>query len=262
MGSGNMQAALQRLWDELSEFPAPQTDAALMHALKTLCAWLQADDGFWVGAVRLANGSAVRRDGQRGWRGRVVQRLNPPSPEMQARSLKAMQEQDSDPGLTTRAIVGNAGSFRVYRLRDGFIDFKEFRSTRHYRVFYQEIGIHDRLWVMCPVNADAESCFVFDHLRPRRRFSVKDATLAADALRPLRWFHRNLLFSHGLLIAKAPLSPAQRRTLVMLLTDRTEREIAECMQLKPGTVHQYAVEIYQRFGVKGRAGLMALWLGR
>ena len=121
-------------------------------------------------------------------------------------------------------------------------------------------GISDRLWVVSPVNANAESYFVFDLYRTRRRFSPKDAKLAATVLRGLKWFQRDIMLSHGLLIANKPLSPTQRRLLALLLTEKSEREIAADMGLTPATVHTYITALYRKFGVSGRAGLMALWL--
>ena len=175
--------------------------------------------------------------------------------------MRAMREQDVDPGLTTRAIVTKAGTFRVHRLRDGFVDFAELQRTAHYNVFYRETRIVDRMWAALPVNADSESYFVFDHVGSRRRFSVADVALVQHALRGIKWFHRQILLSHGLLIARHPLSPTQRRVLLELLTGKTEKAIAAALGQTPGTTHQYAVELYRKFGVKGRNRLTALWLG-
>lgn len=249
------------LWDGLADFPAGGTDEALTHLMKTMCGWLRADNAFWIGGVRMANGAAGRRDGMHGWRARVVQFLNA-TPQNTQRAQQAMREQDADPGYTMRAIVSRAGAFRVHRLRDGFMDFATLRGTAHYRVFYKEAGVVDRMWIALPVNGDAESYMMFDHIGSRRRFSAADAALAGVALRGIKWFHRELLLSHGLLVAQAPLSASQRRVLLHLLADKTEKGIAAELGLAPGTVHQYAVELYRKYGVKGRTGLMALWLGR
>lgn len=248
-----------RLWDELADFPVTQTDAALVHLMKTVCGWLGADDAVWVGGVHMAGGNGAARDPQYGWRGRVVRRLVN-TPEILEKSRQAMRSQDADPGMTTRAITAEAGQFRVHRLRDGFIDFAAFRRTAHYRTYYEGMGITDRMWVGCPVNEDAESYFLFDHVNSRRRFSAADAALAGSVLRGIKWFHRQLLLSHNLLLAQVPLTPAERRTLFLLLTDKPEMAIAQALGLSPGTVHQYAVEVYRKFGVKGRTGLMALWM--
>ena len=248
------------LWDGLADFPAGEMDAALAHLMKSMCGWLRAENAFWIGGVRMASGAAGRRDAMRGWRARVVRYLHV-TPQNTQLTQRGIREQDVDPGYTTRAVVSRAGKFRVHRLRDGFVDFAALRRTAHYRAFYADPGIVDRMWVVLPVNGDTESYMMFDHIGSRRRFSAADAALAGVALRGIKWFHRQLLLSHGLLVAQAPLSAAQRRVLLQLLTGKPEKSIAAGLRLTPGTVHQYAVELYRKYGVKGRTGLMALWLG-
>ena len=66
----------------------------------------------------------------------------------------------------------------------------------------------------------------------------------------------------GLLIADTPLSPTTRRIVHKLLTGMTEKEIAAAMHQTVPTTHKYVTTIYERFGVKSRAHLMALWLGQ
>ena len=46
-------------------------------------------------------------------------------------------------------------------------------------------------------------------------------------LRGIKWFHRRLLLEHGLISARSPLSPGERRDQRLLLTDLSEREFAE-----------------------------------
>jgi hypothetical protein len=43
----------------------------------------------------------------------------------------------------------------------------------------------------------------------------------AYALRPLKWFHRRVMLHHGLLIARTPLSPMERRLVSLLLTEQS-----------------------------------------
>lgn len=250
---------LVRLWNELADLPAAQFDEALVQLMSTLCGWLRADNATWVGAVRMARGSAAARDAQHGWRGRTVQPLHTfPGQALLVR--QAMQEQDGGPSMTTNALMRDAGSFRVRRLRDGFVDLGAFRATPHYRVFYRAPGIRDRMWVMVPVNPDCESCLFFDSHTPRRHFSRRDAQLAADALQGSTWFHRRLLLGHGLLVADKPLSPSQHKLMRLLLSDRTEARIADDLGLTLSTTHTYVTTLYRRLGVNSRAGLMALWL--
>jgi DNA-binding CsgD family transcriptional regulator len=254
-------ARVHELWDELADFPVSQVDAALLHLMKPVCGWLHANDAVWVGSVRMVSGAAARHDGQFGWRMRAYRRLDS-TPARMLGAHQAAKTRDSDPSMTSRALAAEAGRFRVYRLRDGFVDCEAFRRTTHYKAVYRDRGVDDRMCVVFPVNADAESYFLFDHVDSRRRFSIADAQLAGYALRGIKWFHRQLLLSHNLLLANVPIQPAQRRVLLMLLTGRSEKEIAAALGLAAGTTHQYAVELYRSFGVKGRTGLMEMWLGR
>jgi len=56
------------------------------------------------------------------------------------------------------------------------------------------------------------------------------------------------------------LAPHERRVLNQLLTEAAEKQIAERLGLTVSTTHSYITSIYRKFGVRGRAGLMSLWL--
>ena len=250
---------LYTLWNELADFPAGATDQALTHLMQTLVGLLKADNAVWIGAVRMAHGDASARDPLRGWRVRMSRRLVS-GPEIDEIVRKMMRMQDTNTDMTSRALARSAGALRVHRMRDGFVDFAAFRRTPLYRFYYEGMGITDRIWVASPITADAESFFLFDLHRTRRRFSPADAALAGAALRGLKWFQRHLMLSHGLLQADAPLSPTQRKVLALLLTEMSEKEIAHTLSLTPGTAHQYVVDLFRTFRVNSRAGLMALWI--
>ena len=249
-----------RLWDELADFPASQTDGALLHLMKTMQGWLDTDNVIWVGAARLAQGKAAKLDSLSGWRGLSVRHLvlDPVQAEI---SRRAAAEQDTDPGMTTRALADGTGKFRIHRLHDGFIDLKAFKRSGHYYAQYEVTGIRDRMFVGIPVNEDAESFFLFDRMRQTPRFTIRDTEIVAYAMRGLKWFQRDLLLSHGLLLATAPVTATERRILHFLLTDRTESEIARELGQAPKTTHKYITEILRKFGVRGRTGLLVLWLG-
>jgi len=253
-------ADVDALRDALADFPAARSDDALMHLLQTLCGWLGADNAFWVGAVRMAGGAAAMRDPQHGWRGRAALFLRS-NARIAEQTRAAIRSQDQpDPDMATCALTAGAGTFRVHRMHDGFIDFDAFRRTAPYETLYGAPGISDRLWAVCPVNADAESYLVFSHVRSKRRFSRADAALAAHVLSGMKWFQRQILLSHGLPLASEPLAPAERRVLLQLIGGQSEKRIAAALSLTPGTAHQYAVEVYRKLGVPGRSVLSALWL--
>ena len=58
------------------------------------------------------------------------------------------------------------------------------------------------------------------------------------------------------------LSPRVRQTLDGLLAGGSEKEIAAQMGISRSTLHEYVGSIYDRFGVDGRAALMAYFLAR
>ena len=123
-------------------------------------------------------------------------------------------------------------------------------------------GIVDTLFVIFPVNACAEAYYGFHRTGAAGLFGDEDRQLAAYAMRGLKWFHRQVMLSHGLLVARTPLSPIERRVLALLLTERSEKEIAVVLNHSTATTHTYITDIFRRFNVSGRAGLTALWLGR
>lgn len=219
---------------------------------------LQARDVIWVGAARVGQGMFARRDALGGWRAMIVRHYDD-SPEFRARSQAVAKAHEAEPSLTTRALMAGAGQLRVHRLRDGFVDFDLMKESEGYRLFYEEAGITDRLFSVMPVNADAESFILVDHYG-RTRFSAQDAEWVTEAMRGLKWFHRELLLANGLLVAGAPLSPTERRIVRLLLTGHGESRIAAEIGQSPKTTHKYITEILRKYGVKGRTGLMALWL--
>jgi DNA-binding CsgD family transcriptional regulator len=142
------------------------------------------------------------------------------------------------------------------------VDFPKFKKTSQYRAYYENLKVSDRLWVVAPVNADAESYFVFDRNQKARRFSAHDADVAGVVLRAVKGFHRQIFLSHGLLVGQTPLSPTQHRVARLMLTGMPEKQIASELGLSFSTEHKHVMAVFQRFGVKSRAAFMAVWLGQ
>jgi len=249
-----------RLWDELAAFPSAEIDLAWQHLTKTVAGWIEADTAFWVGTVRFLHGDLAARDIMHGWRIKLVTFLHPPTEEEQLAAQRTLGNRQQDPGLTTIAAVRGSGVFRVHRLHDGFVDLDELRKTDYYRAHYVTFGINDQLWVACPISPETESYFVFNRRGTAALFSEADAELAGFALRGLSWFHRQMFYSHGLLVAQEPLTPTQREVLQLLLSDKTEREIATELGQSFHTTHTHVKEIFRKYNVKSRAGLMAVRL--
>lgn len=245
------------LWDELSDFDAARSDEALDYLMGKLCTLVGAWNVIWVGAVRMSVSSP--NDPVKGWRPRSVHHLHP-SPPLGETSKELTEKVDR--GIVDVSLVRNtegAGTFRANRLRD--IVGPEWFESPYYRIYYLGLGTADAIWVEFPVNKDAESVFGVYRSPDSPPFTETERDVVAYTLRGIKWFHRQLMLSHGLLVAKAPLTQAEQRVLHLLLTGRSEKVIAAECERSYHTVHECVTGVLRKFGVNSRAELMALWLG-
>lgn len=252
------RGAILRIWDELADFDAVQTAEASRHLLHSLSVLLNARNACWIAAVRTDD---EENDPMRGWRiARTGYLIDDPVNEAVVRELRLRWARREVDALTRHTLKRSGECFRIFSLRQTMT--AEWFESAGYKVFYEGRGVYDCIISSFPLSQDAE-CGIVIHASPERgAFSTDEIALTAEILRGLKWFLRRILHEHRLLIASSPLSPAERRTLTALLTGATEKEIGFSLDLSPHTVHQYAKSIYRKYGVKGRAGLMSLWLNR
>jgi DNA-binding CsgD family transcriptional regulator len=246
------------LWDQLADFSVGDADAALTHLLSALCAMLSARNVLWGVVVRLP--SPRRADPLLGWRPRLVRLLNP-IPAVVASVQKQYDTLWSkDVDLSQILSMSGDEPFRVRLLFEALP--AEWFEGEHYRRHYLDVGFADSISVRIALNDDVRMrLFVFrDAQAPR--FSAEDGERLGFVMRGLRWFHRQQLLSHGLLIANAALTPAERRVLLALLDGHTEKQIAQKLDQSPNTTHFHVKSIYAKFGMRNRAALTALWLGK
>ncbi|HEY4202099.1 MAG TPA: LuxR C-terminal-related transcriptional regulator [Devosiaceae bacterium] len=246
--------AIHRLWDELSDHDASQPELALNYLMGFLAGLGNVLNVTWTTGIRM---SGIREDEAgadplQGWRVAVVKTWRPVAPN---NILRAWDRREIDPSFLLP--MREVGAFRTYSFR------RELPAAWFEEPFYREQyaarGVHDAAFVGFPLNAGCESHFGL-HCGDR----VSDETIAtmAYALRGIKWFHRRLVLSQGLLMADTPLTPTEQRVLHLLLTDATEKTIAGEIGLAASTTHQHVVAIFRKFGVRSRAGLMSLWLNR
>ena len=246
---------IHRAWDELAGFGADQPIQAIMRLLSFLSEAAGAWNATWAGAVRLEGGDDA--DPLQGWRVGAVQALHPIPPHPGEGHFKEIldvwDKREIDPSflLPMRGI----GTFRIYSFRRELP--ADWFESDFYKRYYASVGTFDALFVAFPLNKDCESHCGF---YTRTSFTDEQIATLAYALRGLKWLHRNLMLSYGLLVASSPLTRAERKVLQFLLTGAPEKDIAAHVNLAATTVHQYIVGIYRKFGVRSRAGLMALWL--
>jgi DNA-binding CsgD family transcriptional regulator len=255
------QQAVHRLWDSLSEFPTSETDQALLHLMEGIARMIGAGNAYWLGYLRF---NAEPDDPLKGLRPGLPPGANRylyPAPlhnELSRAQTIKWNTMHVNEGYLR--VARDVGQFRAFRLR------KEMPAAyfegEFYQTFHASRGFHDQCVVIFPVNTDYESLFNFQRVGVKKDFAAAEEAIAAYALRGIRWFHRQIALSHGLLVAGTPLSPAQRQITQLLLTERSEKQIAAEIGKTPKTTHNYITEIFRKFGVKSRAGLMAVWLGQ
>ena len=251
-----LQERIHTLWDELAAYEASAKDAAVMHLLGVVAGILGAENAYWMGAVRLTSGE---NDPFCGWRPRLLNYLRPLpfDKNYTQQRLKSINRGEHDEATVAQARA--AGTYRARRLRD--LVSPEWFEGDIYKGYVGQ-GVHDSLTVTAPVGASTEVYYGFLRMRPGDPFTEAERDVAYYAMRGLTWFHRQLLLSHGLLVAQSPLSPSERRVLQLLLTDLPEKAIAAEIGVSPSTLHTYVRDVLRKFGVSGRTGLIALWLGR
>lgn len=250
--------AIYNLWDDLSDFGVFEIDKALTHCLNSLCGMIGAQNAMWIGAVCILDEDERTTDPMSGWRAKSIEVLNVGSVRQQQIS-SFYNLPKTGPGETTKAITSGAGTFRVHSLRSGLVDLAAFQKTKFYDQFYRDPDISDRIWIVTPVGKNTESYFIFDAYAEGHFFTVDQLGIVAKALRGIKWFHRLLMLIRGLGVCESPLTPAERRMLPELLKGVSEKVIADRLKLRSSTVHQYATNIYRKFGVCGRAEFMSFW---
>jgi DNA-binding CsgD family transcriptional regulator len=245
------------VWDRLTDFEAGQSAEAVTHLMTFLAEQVHAWNVTWAGAVRVNINSDD--DPLQGWRVAAMRSLHPvPSQRDDGHFkdiLRLWDQRKIDPSFLLP--LYNVGIYRTYSFRRELPP--EWFESPFYERYYGSVGTYDAVFVAFPLNQDAESHFGF---YSRETFTDSHIERLAYALRGIKWFHRHLMLSHGLLTASSPLTPAERKILQLLLTDATEKRIAMELDMATSTVHQYVVSIYRKFGVRSRAGLMSLWLNR
>ncbi len=251
-----MRDRIHDLWDDIGSFEASQTQVALLFLLQSVAEIVDAQNEYWFGAVNVVESDA---DPLKGWRPRCIQYLRP-LPEDS--SFTKNRIRSIDQGAVDEATVAHArlaGSYRACRLRD-LVSDDWFKSDTYKG--YLDRGVHDSLVVGVPVSPQSEGYYGFLRMRPDDPFTEGQRDIALYAMRGLTWFHRDVLLSHGLLVARSPLTPIERKVLALLLTDQSEKVIASLLGVATSSLHTYVRDVLRKFGVSGRKGLTALWLGR
>ncbi|TAN53247.1 MAG: LuxR family transcriptional regulator [Methylococcaceae bacterium] len=247
---------IHALWDELAELgSAARVEAGLTGILTRICSLINAQQAYWLGSVRMCRG----RDPLHGWRPAAIRYLYPrPALDVNYEAHRRLIEA----GVVDPSIVANvrgAGNYRI-NIHHELVPPEWFESA-FYHLHFEPLEIRDAICLVTPLGEDIESWLGFERIGQHRQlFGQAERDLLDEAARPLKWFHRQIALHHGILLAEKPLTAAERRILNALLGSEAEKGIADNLGLTVSSVHTYATRIYRKFNVKGRTGLMALWL--
>jgi len=250
--------AVHCLWDQVADFPVSRTDEALVFLMEGVCRLIDAGDAFWFGSLRLIPTS--EEEELRGWRPRAIRYLRPTPLHEQIYREQTARMTRGEMNSSYSLAVRHAGTFRSFRIRRE-LPAAWFKGT-FYKIFLASRGYHDSCYVVFPMHDDCESYFAFHRVGSKKNFTSEEEAIAAYALRGIKWFHRQILLSHGAFLAEGPLSPIQRQIVGLLLTGHSEKEVSGHLSQSSHTVHKHVTEIFRKFGVNSRAALMALWLGQ
>ena len=249
------QERIHRLWDELSDFDISKSEPGIVHLMTCLCEIGDAWNATWGGAIRMEAHS--ERDPLGGWRVAAVKALHAvahkPDEGHFKEILQLWDRREIDPSFVLP--MRGVGTFRSYSFRRELPP--EWFQSSFYEAYYGSVSTCDAVFVAFPLNQDAESHFGF---YSRKVFTDEEIELLNYALRGIKWFHRQIMLTRGLLMASAPLTPTEQRVLQRLLTDASEKGIANELGIAASTAHQHVLSIFRKFGVRERVGLMSLWL--
>lgn len=251
-------AMIHQLWDELADLDAACVVEARDHLLAGLCRLTGGDNASWVGAVRM--GTPPPADPVLGWRPRLIHHLHPSGRLEQAGEEQRRLLESGHVDATTIHNVRTAGRYRTHRLSD--LVPPSWFGGDYYHAYYLALGHHDAIWAGVPINADSEIYFGVYRNHRQPGFSEAERDAVAYALRGLRWFHRQQMLGHGLLLSASPLTRTEHAVLQGLLQGLSEKQIAASLGQSPYTTHEYVSHIFRKYAVHNRAALMALWLGR
>jgi DNA-binding CsgD family transcriptional regulator len=142
------------------------------------------------------------------------------------------------------------------------LDLDQWYWSESFQRYHRRMDMDAGILSMCPLKTRGVN---YHHTlsvrRPvgERAFSLRDVRLV-DCL------HHELAPDIGRHLAPADepsacrLSPRLQETLQCLLDGLSEKQIADRLDISRTTVHEYVTSLYRRFGVNGRAELMARWI--
>jgi DNA-binding CsgD family transcriptional regulator len=142
------------------------------------------------------------------------------------------------------------------------INVDQWQRSESYQRFHRAMDMEPGILSMCPLRIRG----VPSHHTLSVRRCVNERSFSLRDVRVLDCLHHEIAPDIGRHLAAADepsasqLSPRMQETLRCLLDGLSEKQIADQLSISRTTVHEYVTGLYRRFGVNGRAELMARWI--
>lgn len=167
-----------------------------------------------------------------------------------------------------RQAFATPGRPRFYLRRELVDDRAWYRST-HIRDWARAFGFDDVVSAIVPIGSGAEVCIAASRPWGDIGFGVRERDLLAVLATHTAWLGRRPApalpragSQAGIAGAVDLLAPRHRAVLELLVTGRSEKQVAAALGLSPRTAHKYIEQIYRALNVSSRAELMALFITR
>jgi DNA-binding NarL/FixJ family response regulator len=160
------------------------------------------------------------------------------------------------------------GAARSFLRRDLVEDGIWYRSS-HVADWSRGFGFDDVVSAIVPVGGGAELCIAAMRPWGDRGFDAREREMLTLLTAHTAWLGRRpdpfaqaARNGNGAAEVVAGLAPRHRTALQLLLSGRSEKKVANALQVSPRTAHKYVEQIYRAFEVSSRPELMARFIAR
>lgn len=248
-----------QLIDEIARFPVCEVDEALRFTMAGVAELVDAENAFWLASNYEPSEKNPFNKVFHGWMPRQIVSLVDDEDRQVLLDKILSHFQDADPDPYSTEQVDKIAVNRVLKRSDSQQAESEAVEWMEKEVFGKGL-LADRVTGSCNLTDKSAAYMGFDRIKNKVSFSERDKELVRVACLGLKWFFNHLHRTYGLIGSTAPLTPREREALLLLLTDRSEKVMADELRLSPKTLHHHVSAVYQKLQVRSRSGLMALWL--
>ncbi|MCI5105886.1 MAG: helix-turn-helix transcriptional regulator [Pseudomonadales bacterium] len=245
--------------DELAGYPLHKMDEGLHFALEQTARLVNAENAFWLATTYNPTDDNPFNKVFQGWMPRQVISLVEDEERQKLLDLILRRFRGADEDEYVALNSAGVGSSRASMRSDSEQMQTDAVKWMEKEVFAKGL-LADRVTAACPVTTDSESFMGFDRIDNKQAFNEREKELIRVISFGMKWFFTHLHRSYGYIDAKEALTKRERQVLMLLLTDMSEKQMADTLNLSKKTTHHHVSRIYNKYSVRSRAGLMAMWL--